>query len=219
MTTSSTSSMGSHFVGIDPQAPSGAMDPDLQSTQNNSNEMLVCPISCKPYEEIQVPVQIMNVKGILEPHIYEKEDLQTWRIHKNSSPTSRQQILRIVDCPVSQSQNVAVIGPEILEIVHSNEPQSQEAAAEYKFSQKILKGALKACIFALKVLGSIALTLTMTIGYTLIGAVCGILLPGALVGLIFGTYAGIRISQNVFWEGKDLLCDENKKIANFLSEN
>lgn len=179
----------------------------------------VCPISLTPYSQIQYPVRILNENGP-EKEIYEKADLEKW---KNTlcygtiprSPITRLEIKGIIDCEKSPS---SPLQQDSRQIVDLQEPQSQENGVHLKFSQKVLKSAAKAGIFALKVLASIALTLTMAVGYTLIGAICGLVIPGALIGIIFGTLAGIRISQNVFFEGKDLFCNENKNIAYFFSD-
>ncbi|MBM3194209.1 MAG: hypothetical protein FJZ60_00410, partial [Chlamydiae bacterium] len=171
-----------------------------------------CPISFIPYSEIQYPVRILNVNDELEKPIYEKAALEDWK--KNPlcwaiprSPITRLEIKDIIDCEKSPSSPLQQESRQIVDlqepqsqesrqIVDLQEPQSQENGVHLKFSQKVLKSATKAGIFALKVLASIALTLTMAVGYTLIGAICGLVIPGALIGIIFGTLAGIRISQN-----------------------
>ena len=192
--------------------------PTAQPAVAGNDEIDRCPISLTPCSEIQYPVRILNVNGQLEKDIYEKAFLEKWLTSPDRppiSPTTRLEVKKIIDCeksPSSPSQQ------ESRQIVDLQEPQSQENGVHLKFGQKVLKSAAKAGIFALKVLASIALTLTMAVGYTLIGAICGLVIPGALIGIIFGTLAGIRISQNVFFEGKDLFCNENKNIAYFFSD-
>lgn len=217
MSTVSIGSMGANIDILNPQVASSAMNPNGQ-TDHSCSADAVCPISLKPYPSIKVPVRILSEQGlqkqVLEPQIYEREELEEWMsvsgLNSPTSPISRGKILKIVDCVGSlsaPSQQQETSMPSL----------PQETAVPLNFSQKILKTALNIGVFVLKVLASIALTSTIMLTYTLIGAVCGLVIPGALIGFTLGLLAGIKISQNVFWEGKELFCNENKNIFCFSS--
>jgi hypothetical protein len=121
-----------------------------------SDEIPVCPIT---REVPKNPVQILTQEGVLEPAIYDKEALKKWKEQSNTSPISRQQIRRIVPY---------------------KKPQPIENDEHLTLGQKILKTAKKTGINALKVLGSMALTLTCTAGYAIVGAGIGVaVLEGA----------------------------------------
>jgi hypothetical protein len=216
MTVTSMSASGANFESHVPTATSGAAGTINQTVQVDNNQVDVCPITLTPYNEIEFPAKILNENNGIEPAIYEAEALQKLSQYSPISPMTRLKIKEII---YTRGSPPSLSGQGVRQVVDLQEPQLQEIDVHTNFGQKILKCALKAGVFVLKVLASIALISTMIVGYTVTGAILGLVIPGALIGIVFGTFAGIRISQNVFWEGKDLFCEENKNIAYFFSES
>ena len=114
------------------------------------DEEPLCPIT---QEVPRNPVQIKNSNGVLEPAIYDRAALEQWRRENNISPLTRQGIAKIVPY---------------------KKPQPVENNEHLTLGQKILKTAKKTGVTALKVLGSMALTLTCTAGYAIVGAAVGV---------------------------------------------
>ena len=127
-------------------------------------EMIACKSNLEPKEDEEPicpitldvprnPVQIKNTNGFLESTIYDREALNEWLRENNTSPLTRQRIA---------------------EIVPYKKPQPFENNEHLTLGQKILKTAKKTGVTALKVLGSMALTLTCTAGYAIVGAAVGV---------------------------------------------
>lgn len=126
------------------------------------------PLCGLPIDKIKDPVQIINSQGQLEEQVYERASLDYW-LQSNSNHSPATKL-------------------EIKEIVETKLP----------YDIKILRTAKKIGITALKILGSLALTLICTASYAIVGAAIGALVIEAVAAFTAIALAAIIFCAIIF---------------------
>lgn len=194
------------------------------------------PLCAILYDKMQDPVRILNSEGRFENELYERSALEIWLKEKGTSPHTRLAVKKIVtekplfglpidkiEDPVQIINSQGQLEEQVYERasldfwLQSNpnlSPVTKQEIKEiietkYAHDSKILRTAKKIGITALKILGSLALTLTCTAGYAIVGAAIGaavlegaaalaaVILCALLIGLIVSIVASTPPSELV----------------------